>query len=277
MLDGLFDYAGLYPPTILSLEEAFANYLRYLDGEESLVTNRFICPSAKLTTLASLVLAQSRADLRISVTASEDLMGDYQAITSFEATVGQLATVYGYELKLNPEMPMAEQIAHFGGDAGLDEFLEIPWNDEISDSIALIAEHEGPYAKARCGGGYIPTPKELAQFLKATISLEVPFKLTAGLHHPFASGGNHGFFNALVASALILHEDLPVSTTARVLAEENANEFVISDDQVGWQDLVAPLDSIVEMRSIFLNIGSCSIEEPLADLRENELIPTSAV
>ena len=43
-------------------------------------------------------------------------------------------------------------------------------------------------AKLRCGGKYVPTVEEVAAFFAAARELELPFKATAGLHHPGALG-----------------------------------------------------------------------------------------
>jgi hypothetical protein len=282
LLKNLFDYAGLYPPTNLPLEPAFDNYLRYRKGAEALATNRFVCPAAKLPHLAELIRKSDAQSLGVSVTSSADpfneesLETDFQAITGFDSDMGSQATVYGYELKLHPDSDLKNQIQFFSGDAGIDEFLEIPWQTEVAEAVGCVAESAGPYAKARCGGAYVPTPDELAKFLKACFSLDVPFKLTAGLHHPLAADGQHGFFNVLVASALIEAEDIPTSTAAVILGTRSFDDFVLADDQIGWKDLSAPLAAIEDARKLFLNIGSCSIEEPLSDLDAAGLIPSGS-
>jgi hypothetical protein len=50
----------------------------------------------------------------------------------------------------------------------------------------------------------------------------------------------------------------------------------LADDQIGWKDLSAPLAAIEDARKLFLNIGSCSIEEPLSDLDAAGLIPSGS-
>jgi hypothetical protein len=48
LLSRLIDYAGLYPPASLSLEETCANYAAYLASPESWMLNRLILPLPKL-------------------------------------------------------------------------------------------------------------------------------------------------------------------------------------------------------------------------------------
>ena len=49
--------------------------------------------------------------------------------------------------------------------------------------------------------GACPSPEELGRFLRACRKSRVPFKATAGLHHPLAAEGRHGFLNVLAACA----------------------------------------------------------------------------
>src|SRR5262245_39353072 len=52
LLNGLIDYAGLFPPARLPLSESLTNYLRYRSESESWMLGRFICPASRLGELA---------------------------------------------------------------------------------------------------------------------------------------------------------------------------------------------------------------------------------
>ena len=47
---------------------------------------------------------------------------------------------------------------------------------------------------------YVPTVEEVPAFFAAARDLELPFKATAGLHHPVRSEDEHGFLNFLTAA-----------------------------------------------------------------------------
>src|ERR1700675_2709132 len=49
LLTGLIDYAGLFPPAALSMEEAVDNYDKYLRGSYSWMLGRFIVPVYRLS------------------------------------------------------------------------------------------------------------------------------------------------------------------------------------------------------------------------------------
>lgn len=54
LLAGVIDYAGLFPPAQLPLEEAVRNYARYRTEPESWMLGRFVCPAARLAELEPL-------------------------------------------------------------------------------------------------------------------------------------------------------------------------------------------------------------------------------
>ena len=47
----LIDYAGLFPPANLSMDDAIQNYLDYISGEDEWILSRFICPASRLKDL----------------------------------------------------------------------------------------------------------------------------------------------------------------------------------------------------------------------------------
>jgi hypothetical protein len=52
LLSGIIDYAGLFPPAKLPLDQAIRNYARYRQEPERWMLGRFVCPAARLAELA---------------------------------------------------------------------------------------------------------------------------------------------------------------------------------------------------------------------------------
>jgi hypothetical protein len=48
LMEGLIDYAGMFPPAELDMPTAAANYESYLDGEYGWAVGRFVVPAARL-------------------------------------------------------------------------------------------------------------------------------------------------------------------------------------------------------------------------------------
>ena len=53
LLNGILDYAGLFPPARLGMAEAVANYARYREDDRSWMLSRFICPAGRLAEMES--------------------------------------------------------------------------------------------------------------------------------------------------------------------------------------------------------------------------------
>src|SRR2546422_7259388 len=52
LLAGSIDYAGLFPPARLPLDQAIRNYARYRTDPAGWMLGRFVCPAARLAELA---------------------------------------------------------------------------------------------------------------------------------------------------------------------------------------------------------------------------------
>jgi len=93
--------------------------------------------------------------------------------------------------------------------------------------------------------------RTLAAWIDAALDRETPFKCTAGLHRALRHDGGHGFLNVLLA-------------TVRAFDGAAADEVVAT-----LEDREPPLDpdELARGRRWFTSFGSCSIDEPLADLR----------
>ena len=281
LLEGVIDYAGLFPPAKLEMAPALENYLRYRSGPEARALNRFICPAARLSELPdqALAVAVIGSPNQDRATWEAALEHDSTAMNAFLDRAPS-CEIQGYEVKAPSHQEIAQCIRDLKGFSEADVFVELPWGEELGDSLHALSESEWLAAKARTGGltaDAFPSSDQLAEFLHTCYSLDLDFKLTAGLHHPFRSyreevkGEMHGFLNVLVASALIFAEDLPRSVVKTILDEMDPKAFEFTNEGLRWRDLEAGLHDIEEARDRFVGFGSCSVEEPLADLASEGL------
>jgi hypothetical protein len=82
----------------------------------------------------------------------------------------------------------------------------------------------------------------------------------------------HGFLNLLVAAAFAF-EGGDEQTVVGALEETSASAFRFSDNAVEWHGLAVATEGLKRVREQFaISFGSCSFEEPLADLRALGLI-----
>jgi hypothetical protein len=114
LLTGLIDYAGLFPPAKLAMEEAIANYARYRIEPEAWMLGRFVCPASRLAELSAyLELFRSGPPLAFSVLgrggkdAEEFLTGlhaDLRATEAFREKHGGQDVIDVYETRLPDEV-----------------------------------------------------------------------------------------------------------------------------------------------------------------------------
>jgi hypothetical protein len=268
-LDHLFDYAGTFPPTSLELPEAFSNFLKYRRGDERLILNRLVVGAASLAQLAALLADSEASSVEVSVVAGASasraewdsaLEAAAGQMTQFEDIVDpDIAEIVAFEARI-PDFGDAsgyfKDISQFGK---VELFVELPFGEGQSEGLALLAEKEIGFAKARCGGTVVPSALELAEFLVGCLQLDLEFKLTAGLHHAYpVQVGEHGFLNVLAATSLQQAHEL---TAAELVPVLTARELSLVDE-VEFEGLSASLEDVVSARELWLGIGSCSISEP---------------
>jgi hypothetical protein len=116
--------------------------------------------------------------------------------------------------------------------------------------------------------------EEVSAFIdRAVREHRVPFKATAGLHHPIRRRDEqlgvtmHGFLNVLAAAGFAL-TGKDVAYLQRVLAEEEAQQFSFSERGLSWNDEALSIDDLRGTRErAFIAYGSCSFSEPTGDLQ----------
>lgn len=247
LLSNLIDYAGLYPPASLPLEIVAERYGCFVASPDGWILNRLVLPSAKLSGLAPAALPIARISLVV-----EDEPGPLQP---------QVETL---------EIKRARRLS-------LPTYCEAPLS-AITDA----------FAKVRTGGltrEAIPATGDIADFLATAASRRLPFKATAGLHHPVRSmraltyapdsprAMMHGFLNVFVAAAFAWH-GAERKTIQEVLEETEAEAFAFSAKALEWRGRTLSTEQIVDARQNFAHsFGSCSFEEPIGDLRALELLP----
>jgi hypothetical protein len=259
-LERLIDYAGLFPPAKLPLHGALDGYRAASRGDCAWMLGRFIVPQALLEEMPAEI------PLSVIVAATE---GAFAALSAARAS-GK----YRIEaLEVPPAAPgrCAELRTAFGWD-GVPVYLEIPPSDEPEGDLRSAAA-AGLRAKLRCGGvepPAYPSTEQVSRFIAAAARAQIPFKATAGLHHPVrhynARAGTtmHGFLN-LLAAAAFAGEDPRVLEA--IVAEEDARAFSLANE-LRWRDLHADAGTVAALRAHrFVGYGSCSFDEPVDDLR----------
>ena len=139
-------------------------------------------------------------------------------------------------------------------------FVEVPTDEEGLAGTLRELSGSGRRAKVRCGGARVPSVAELAEFIRSCRELRLPFKATAGLHHPVRAGEGHGFLNVIAAT--LFGDEEPA------LSEEDPASFGLSAQAFSWRDRSASPEELTRVRErLFAGFGSCSAQEPADELR----------
>ena len=299
---GIIDYAGLFPPALLPLQEAFPNYTRYRSGPDAWMLARFICPVGRLKNLPAFApRRQAAPPLLFSVLATggadgpaflQALRQDRQAVDAFERTHPGQVRADQMEVRLPGTLQAAsaeawaaflEAVAATASAARL--FFEVPLGDEVRERLppvlAALSSANGQGnrfgLKIRCGGveaSAFPTTGDVAFTLTACRDAGVPFKATAGLHHPVRRYDEaiqtkmHGFFNVFGAAVLAKVHGLDEAAVHTIIADEDAAHFRFTAEAFHWRGLSAGEAAIRQARTrSALSFGSCSFDEPREDLQ----------
>ena len=250
LLDRLIDYAGLFPPATLARDAAVANYLRYRDGAHGWMLRWLVVGAAELPHLP------------------RELDGSLAVLT--DADEPRAAVLETKRIVAGEPCPVRGRVKSVYCEVSIGDLDEV--------------KRVGSFAKLRTGGvkpEAIPAVADVAAFLVACAERRLPFKATAGLHHPVRSlqplayeadaprAVMHGFLNVFLAAAFAWHGDRNLEP---VLSETDAAAFRF-DERAHWRDRSLDADQVREARERFAHsFGSCSFEEPIRDLEALELL-----
>lgn len=222
LLHDIVDYAGLFPPADLPLDEAIHNYMQYRQEYERWMLGRFVIPVGRLGDLAPYARSfKADGPYAFSVLGTggstqnnflDAFDEDLAAIDDFDAYHSGNAQAEVMEVRLPAELleAGAKDIEAFldalnaasarVGIAKLDLFLEIPLAPQTRQSVRTFAAAAAEFnsrqpvpsrstvgLKIRCGGVHpeqVPGVEPVAHAIVACRDAGVPMKATAGLHHP---------------------------------------------------------------------------------------------
>ena len=297
-LSRVVDYAGLYPPASLPLEEAFANFVLYQQAEEAWMLSRFIIPAKRLAELPGFYEELSFSMLgrggKNEAEFLENLKQDLMDIHSFRAFNRQAVTDM-FEVMLPAsvleEKTRAHDLVNSTADVlnlnGISVFFEAPfgegWQVRAENLIRLLRKFKDRHVgfKLRTGGvtaDAFPSTEQVAWAIAFVRDAGVPMKFTAGLHHPVRHFNEsvqtkmHGFLNVFGAGVLAVIKNLTVEQIQSILEDEDSDSFVFDEAGFAWKDLRVATSGILQARQQILSFGSCSFDEPREDLRALRLL-----
>jgi len=283
LLSQLIDYAGLFPPASLPMDEAAAGYSEYRKGKYGWVLGRFVVPVSRLgefgIAAAGLLPDRPEEPWRLSAIAGRHLDLDLETILDFNKRHNGAALIDSIEVRsAHPEeIHEASEILP----ECFNVFYEVPICRDLQLLLAVI-RMVGARAKVRTGGitpELFPPASRLARFIQTCRAEMVAFKATAGLHHAVrgryrltyeetsGTATMHGFLNVFLAVALAF-AGMEIRGTVRVLEEQEAQAFVFDRSGIEWRGhRLDSEDLAAARRHLGVAFGSCSFLEPISELR----------
>jgi hypothetical protein len=313
LLSNLIDYAGLFPPAGLRMQEAVDKYSRYLAGPDAWALGRFVLPVSRFAEFeAAFVNVNPVEPWAISALLGTSHESDLAAVHQFNLRNARKARVDSVEVKATSVHEICQVRALIRGT--LTPYYEIA-PDKSSGLLPAIRDIHGR-AKIRTGGvtaDAFPSSQAVARFLMECEKYNVPFKATAGLHHPLRcvkpltyepdapTHVMHGFLNLFIAAVFAWaggktfevtepffihgrpmrtpfpiqvgkHDERSLIRTLQSIRSENKVPFKFNE--TGMEDPY-PIPAAIfkaARKNFAISFGSCSFEEPLADLRELKIL-----
>lgn len=286
LLDGLIDYAGLFPPATLDMQAAVARYARYRAGERAWMLGRFVVPSNRLDEFegaAAALLPKVRdASPWPLALLGQDPVHDAEQIFAFNErhakTAMGRAVIDTLEVKTATVAEIDGRVR--SAPAGVAVYAEVPIADDPTDLLAALANLDGR-AKVRTGGvtaDAFPAVRDVARFIRIASDQRVPFKATAGLHHPLRgsfpltyeagapTGTMYGYLNVFIA-ALLADAGLELAEIEAVLVEDDPARLRFDEGGISWGRYHVPVEDIERLRTrAAISFGSCSFTEPADEL-----------
>jgi hypothetical protein len=232
LLTGLIDYAGLFPPAALSMQDAVRSYARYRDGEHAFALGKFVVPRERVNEVPTDFPLSILGVDEIKATSAEEI----ERITNAEAFVEII------------DLSLLDAIAGKG----------------LRAKIRTGGLTTDAFPTAEAIAEFLRACKAAGVAFKATAGLHHPLRCVKPLtYEPSAPvGAMHGFLNVFLAAAML-------DDSEAILKDDDPRSFAFDDGGATWRGKRVTTEVLATMRRDFaISFGSCSFEEPIRDLQE---------
>ncbi len=263
---GLVDDAAIFPPGDAPLHEATAAYGARTAGEGAELVGTFVLKDTDLPLVRgfggplSVVVTGGAGQLAgpvgLCARLGLDLAGLEIAVRDLDDPAGNVRRVVAALRDVDTDVPVHVELPHVAHSAS--------WF-AAADEVAA-AELRLKFRTGGLDASAFPAAHALARWIDAALDRETPFKCTAGLHNAVRHTGedgfeHHGFLNVLVATQQ-LFDGATVDDAVMVLEQRDGATLVEAAREL----------ALAGARRWFTSFGSCSVAEPLADLRTLGLV-----
>ena len=273
LLGGLLDDASLFPPGNAPMPAAVAAHALHETAWFADLTGPFVCAETRLAELGRALTAANVPwiDLSLVVSGGAAAVAGATDAVATDPRIRLRAVEVPAARNADPAQAVTDVAAALDRVplAGATGYIEYPLtalaDPRAAGQLLELADQCGFRPKLRTGGvtpEAFPSEQTLAGCLSAVAGRRIRFKCTAGLHHAVrcTSDGleQHGFLNVLLATGAAA-DGADTGEIAAILAQR---------DRTAIAGAAAALDAeaAAVIRWLFTSFGTCSTEEPVADL-----------
>lgn len=274
LLTDFIDDAAVFPPGNSPLPEAVRAHAEHRASWYAEMVGPLLVPTSSLQSLPALLEGRTGP-------LGTGLVGDtgLGALPAAVTGAGPRIDIQQIEIAVakrgeDPQPGLEYLLGLLAGWPSITGYAEIPLTfgllgalDRLVDARAAGADVAAKFRTGGLAAELFPTPIELAAVICACRDRQMPFKLTAGLHHAIRNADpetgfvHHGFLGVLAGTLIAAHDDAEVADVAELLA---------TTDPVPLVETVRR--HIDEPRPLWIGFGTCSITEPLTDLTRLGLV-----
>lgn len=284
LLTSIVDYAGLFPPAKLSLDSAIDTYNQAQSSSENWMLGHFVLPVSRLSEFEQVLSAKDQ-EYSLSLILSKEWRAELTQLKLEKPVSETSIKIAALEFPPLSSSEIKEALTLIP--ASIDTFFEIPFSADLENYLPIFQNSQAA-AKIRAGGitpDLFPSVEKLNEFVCLFASHRIPFKATAGLHHPLAGqyaltyepnsaiASMQGFLNLAILAAFAFIHKITQTEGLTILQTSSAHEFQFTDREIRWRDQSLNLIEIEKTRQqFFRSFGSCSFHEPVHDLKVLKLL-----
>ncbi len=293
LTNGLFDYAGMFPPAELGFQEALtesAGFATRLQRPELVGADMVILPEHlnEATTQHMLDAGFHRGShvrmCLVGVPAHDghkraNQILAYNRESRFDKVPHEVIALEVHsDIAADPMDTAGSLMPGRFALAGQDiqvywepKLTDAEWQERFDDVWAVVDgcnnEAELPIVglKVRCAGPHAVSPATMARIIPEIAKRTLPFKATQGLHHPFARDDFPLGFLSLATALRLAEAGAMDGDIEACLSERDPAAFDFASG-LAWRDVSIDLGRLGAALETPFSIGSCSLQEPDDDL-----------
>lgn len=298
LLVSIVDYAGLFPPAQLSLAEAMKIYKQAQFSPHHWMLDRFVLPAARFHEFVQLLEAPTDPEKDVgkpwflSIILSQNWAAELAQIQEIETAFQPSEPIVIRAFEVVPLPPPEIEAICLRLPAEVTAFFEIPFNAALDPYLQVLKQsglkQRNVAAKLRTGGitsNSFPDSTQLSDRILSFAQAHIPFKATAGLHHPLrgnyrltyepdsSNAMMHGFLNVVMLASFAHQQNITQDEAVALLEERSIASFQFTDAEVIWRNRSLSISAFAQARQHFFHsFGSCSFQEPIDDLHKLGLL-----